>query len=284
MDVMTNRYQYLRKVIIKAFLYLISIVCAISALFPLVFALVSSFKPDVEIYATPFSLPNPLSLKSYLYVLTNSTVPRGILNSFIYTVFATLLTLLMALLLGYFVTRFKIPLAKTITLYFLASLTLPIHASLIPLSVIINKLGIKNSIPGIVILYAAMHISYAFFIISGYMKSIPKELDESAIIDGCGPLRMLFSIIMPLAKPAIVTTSIIVAKGIYNDLIFGAMAITQKKFYTLSLSLLIFNTEVEVKVNVIYSAVIMSIIPVLIFYFIFQKKIEQGLTAGAVKG
>lgn len=284
MDIEYNKLHYYKKMIVKILLYSFAILYTINSLFPLFFAFISSVKPDVEIYGKPFALPDPISFKSYMYAIETSHVLRGILNSLIYTTFSTALVLLLALFLGYFLSRFKVRFKEAISVYFLASLTLPIYACLIPLAVIINRFGLRNSVFGLVILYTAMNISYAFFIIYGYMKSIPKELDESAIIDGCGPIRLLFSIIVPLTMPAIVTTAIIIGKGVYNDLIFGALMVTKSELFTLSLSLLTLKTDVEVKVNVIYAAICLSILPVMLFFIVFQKRIEQGLTTGAIKG
>jgi raffinose/stachyose/melibiose transport system permease protein len=279
-----NTICILRHLAFKIVLYVFAIVYAFVSMFPLFFALYSSFKPDVAIYDKPFSLPTVLNIESYQYALQHSNVLRGIANSLTYAVLGTSLVLMFSLVLSYFITRLKIRFKNALTLYFYSSITLPIYASLIPLAVIITKLGIKNSVIGIVLLYSAMNLSFGFFFLSGYMKSIPRELDESAIIDGCGPVRLLFSIITPLSTPAIVTTAIIVGKGIYNDLIFGVLMLTDVKKYTLALSLLVFKTEIEVKVNVIFAAICMSILPLLIFYFTFQKNIEQGLTTGALKG
>lgn len=253
------------------------------SLFPLFFSLLSSFKNNTTIYAEPFSLPEVFSLENYAYAMNNTSLLRGMLNSLLYSVLAIALIILMAMLVSY-AYRIRVRGYKFIFLFFIAGMALPIHAMLVPLASIINQLNLRNTLIGIVGVYAATNLSLAVFLANGYMKGVSQEMDEAAIMDGCGHFRVLFQILFPLMKPVISTIVIMTFLKAYNDLIFSMLLISDKKMATLSVALMAFKSEYDINYGGTFAAICISILPIIIIYIIFQKQIEQGLAAGSVKG
>ena len=253
------------------------------SLFPLLFSMLSSFKDNTSLYAAPFSLPETLSLGNYVYAMDRTILLRGMWNSLVYSVLSIALIILMALLVSY-AYRIRVKGFKIMFLFFIAGMALPIHAMLVPLASIISQLNLRNSLVGIVCVYAATNLSLAVFLANGYMKGISMELDEAAVMDGGGHLRILFQILLPLMKPVIATISIMTFLKVYNDLIFSMLLISDKKKAAMSLALMAFKSEYDINYGGTFAAICISVLPIVLIYVVFQKQIEAGLAAGSVKG
>jgi raffinose/stachyose/melibiose transport system permease protein len=278
-----NQKSKTRNTVFKAAVAFFALLMAVISIFPLVFSFLSSFKKTADIYGDPFMLPKVFSWENYEFAYRYTNILRGMLNSFLYAAISLVIIVFMALCVA-FVIRLKVPGHQIIFLYFIAGMTLPVHATLIPLASIINTLKLKGTPLGLVGIYIATNLSLAVFMITGYMKSISKEMDESAIIDGCGPLKLLFRIIAPLTLPAAAAVSIMSFLRIYNDLIFSVLLITKKDLATVSIALMAFKSQYDINYGGTFAGICISIIPMIIFYSIFQRRIQAGLSAGAVKG
>ena len=253
------------------------------SLFPLLFSFLSSFKDNMGIYQAPFALPEQFSIENYVYAFENTTILRGMWNSFVYSACSIALIVLMALCIA-FVYRLDIPGKKAVFLFFIAGMTLPVHATLIPMASIINRLHLKDTYTGIIGVYAATNLSLAVFLANGYMKGISRDLDEAARIDGCGYYRLLVQVLFPLMKPVISTIVIMTFLRVYNDLIFSILLISDRSKATLSVALMAFKSEYDINYGGTFAGICVSILPMIVIYVIFQKQIEQGLQAGSVKG
>lgn len=253
------------------------------SLFPLLFSVLSSFKNNTSIYAAPFSLPERFSGENYAYALDNTILLRGMWNSLVYSVLSIALIILMSLLISYSY-RIRVKGYRGIFLFFIAGMALPIHAMLVPLASIVNQLNLRNTLIGIVCVYAATNLSLAVFLATGYMKGISMELDEAAVMDGGGHFRILFQILLPLMKPVISTISIMTFLKIYNDLIFSMLLINDRQKATMSVALMAFKSEYDINYGGTFAAICISVLPIIAVYVIFQKQIEAGLAAGSVKG
>lgn len=253
------------------------------SLFPLLFSLLSSFKNNTSIYAEPFALPKKFSWENYVYAMDSTILLQGMWNSLVYSVLSIALIVLMALLVSY-AYRIRVKGYKFMFLFFISGMALPIHAMLVPLASIINQLSLRNTLSGIVCVYAATNLSLAVFLANGYMKGISRELDEAAVMDGGGHLRILFQILLPLMKPVIATISIMTFLKVYNDLIFSMLLISDKSKATMSSALMAFKSEYDINYGGTFAAICISVLPIILVYIIFQKQIESGLAAGSVKG
>lgn len=266
------------------FLYACAIIWAITSLAPLIFSVVSSFKSTNEIYGDAFSFPSNWKPINYITAMEKANIGVAIFNSFILAIGTTVLVILLATLVSYVVTRTKFKFRNIVLMYFLMGLTIPMHTTIIPIADIINKYGFKNQFLPLIFLYSTFNLPFAIFIVSGYMKGISREIDEAAIIDGCGRLRLLFQILLPLSKPAAATAAIFTFLGIYNEFIFALMFLTDKSKYTISVALMSLNGRYSSDKGAIFAAICMFIIPIIVIYVLCQEHVEKGITAGSVKG
>lgn len=269
----------LRKILVGIF----AAICVIVAVFPLLFSLLSSFKDNGTIYSDPFGMPKIFSLKNYVFAFQSTNVLRGMVNSLLYAFVSVAIIILFSLCIAYAI-RIKVPFSGFVFLFFIAGMALPVHAILVPLAALIGQLHLKNTVFGLLGIYVATNLSLSVFFVTGYMKGISKEMDESATIDGCGPLRTLFQIIAPLTAPVVSTVSIISFLHIYNDLIFSILLIDNKAMSTISYALLAFKSQYDINYGGTFAGICTSIFPMIIVYILLQKKIQGGITAGSVKG
>lgn len=273
-----------KKILNKGILYVLGIFWTVICLFPLFFSLLSSFKTGTEIYGSAFSLPETFSFINYKTAIETSNMLRAVTNSFTFAIATTVVVALLGSMAAFVISRMNLRISGLILMYFLMGLTIPVHATLIPLAEIISKFNLRNNPIALIFVYVAINLPFAVFILTGFMKEISFELDEAATIDGCGPVRTLFQIIMPLAKPAIATAGIVTFLAAYNDLIFSTMFITEKKWNTIALALMSFKGSNSVDLGATFAAICISVLPMIIIYIVFQNNIESGLTAGSVKG
>ncbi|HEX2926586.1 MAG TPA: carbohydrate ABC transporter permease [Ruminiclostridium sp.] len=267
-------------------IYIVACIWVVVNLYPLLFTVISSFKNNDEIFSSGTSalkLPASLRFSNYVEAFTKANMARCLMNSILIAGCSTLLVLLFASMVSYVISRFNYKINTALLLYFTLGVMIPIHTTLVPLLKIVNSLHGQNSYLMIIILYTTFNMPMAILLIVGHMKGITKSMDESAILDGCGPVRLFSSIILPLALPAISTAGIITFLYVYNDLLFGVMFISDKSMYTITLGMLTFVGSKMTEYGPIFASIIISVLPMIIIYLLFQEKVESGLAAGAVK-
>ena len=268
----------------KIFLYIFALFWTANCLFPLAFSALSSFKNTTGILSDPFSLPEIFSFENYRYAIEHAQILRAVWNSIVYAAASTAIIILVSMLAAYALTRLKFGFSSVCSMFFVAGITLPIYAALVPLSQMMTRLHLRDTVIGLVLVYVAVNLSFAIYMLSGYMKGISRELDEAARIDGCSTGQILFKIIMPLMIPAITSAAIITFLRIYNDLILAILFMSKKEMQTVSIALLSFKSESYVDYGGSFAGIILSIIPLVLLYIMFQNKIMGGMTDGAVKG
>ncbi|WHY92571.1 carbohydrate ABC transporter permease [Neobacillus cucumis] len=269
----------------KIFIYSFSILCSIVFLYPLFFNFISSFKDNDGIYNEILALPSHWRFENFIVAFKSANIHIAILNSLIYATGGTFLALVLGLLSSYPLARLKFKLNTPIYLYFTLGLMIPVFSMLIPISRIITAINGFNNYIVMIILYAVFELPLTIFLITGYMKGIPRELDESAIMDGCGPFRLLFQILAPLTMPAISTSGILAFFSIYNDLVWNVLFINNHNMYNISMGLLTFVGKMgSSQMGPTFASIFITIIPTIIVYLFFQEKIEKGLGSGSVKG
>lgn len=270
--------------IMKYFCYICAIAWAVLSMAPLLFTLMSSFKSTNQIYGDAFALPDGIDFFNYTTAMGKADIFRAICNSFFLAISTTILVVILATLVAYVITRTNFKLRNLVFIYFIVGLTIPMHTTIIPIADIINRYQLKNQFLPLIFLYATFQLPFAIFMMSGYMRSVSKEIDEAAIIDGCGKLRLIFTILLPLSKAAAATISILAFLSVYNEFIFGLMFLTDKSKYTISVALMSLNGRYSSDKGAIFAAICMFIIPIIIIYVLCQKHVEKGITSGAVKG
>lgn len=262
------------------FLILVSIFC----LFPVYFAFSSSFKTTDEIIASKLSLPTSFAFDNYRRAWEIGNVGRYFLNSMFVTLLSMAILVIIGVMASYILARYRFRLQGMLFTFFIAGLMIPMQSTIIPLAFDLGMFDIKNSYTVLILLYVAFQIPITIFILTGFMKSIPVELEEAAVIDGCGATRICYQIIFPISLPAVVTASIFNLINIWNNLLFPLIFITDKNKQLMSYGLLSFFSEWQSDYGGVMAAISMAILPLLLIYILLQEKVEQGMLAGAVKG
>lgn len=260
------------------------ILYTIVALLPIVWLFISSFKTNFEIETSPFSLPAVWQFHNYTSALSVSGLPRYFLNSVIVAVCATFLNLLVTSLAGFVISRERFPFRKTIYTVITAGVLVPIIAFMVPYYTLITRLGIYDSLLALVVTYSAINIPISMFIISGFMASIPFELEESAEIDGCSFFQRFSRIIMPLATPGLVTAGTFSFIYCWNEFIYALLLTSSRGARTIQLAIRFFTSQFRTDYAGLYAAIVLTMIPTIVVYIFLHDRIISGITAGAVKG
>ena len=258
---------------------------AVYTLFPLIWLVVSSLKTNFEFLTqSPFALPASPQWVNYKNALTVAGLGRMLLNSVIVGVFATLVNVIIASMGAYCISRFRFRGRETVYTLFTAGILVPLNALMVPYFVIINKLGLYNTYGGMILLYSAIGIPMSTFLIRGLMDSIPMELEEAAYIDGCGFYGRVFHILLPLSRTGIVTAATFQFLTCWNEFIFANLIVSSEKLRTIQVGIRYFTNQFSTDYVSMYAAIVISIVPSIIGYILFQEQIIAGMTSGAVKG
>lgn len=260
------------------------LVAAFFTLFPLLMALMNSFKTNRELLTNVMSWPESFSLGNYIKTFDKMHYGRSFVNTFILAGLSVSLMILFSALAGWRICRTKSRLSAFLLKLFIFSMLIPFSSIMIPLYKVTLNLGIKNSLFGLSFVYAGLGVSMAIFLYNGFVKSIPTEMEEAAAIDGCNMLQTFFLIVMPMLKPVTATIAITNVLWVWNDFLLPLVVISDSKKYTLLLSTNTLFGQYSSDWTAILSALILSALPVIVFYALFQKNILKGIADGAVKG
>lgn len=253
-------------------------------LFPLLMALMNSFKANGEILTNVMALPSVIDLKNYLQAIEKMNYIRSFINTVILSFLGVFMIIVFSALAGWRLSRTKTKLSSFIFSLFVFSMLIPFSSIMIPLYKVILLFHIKNSLIGLSVVYSGLGVSMAIFLYHGFVKGIPLELEEAAAIDGCSKIKTFIYIIFPMLKPITATICITNVLWIWNDFLLPLITISNNKKYSLLLSTNTLFGQYSNDWAAILSALILSAIPVIIFYAIFQKQILKGITDGAMKG
>ena len=274
-----------KELILAVFRWFLIIFFAVYTLFPLIWLFISSLKTNYEFLAlSPFTLPEVPQWQNYLNALTVAGLGRMLLNSVIVGVCATVFNVVVASMGAYCISRFRFNGREKIFTLFTAGILVPLNALMVPYFVIINKLGLYNTYGGMILLYCAIGIPMSTFLIRGLMDSIPMELEEAAYIDGCGFFGRFFHIILPLSRTGIVTAATFEFLTCWNEFVFANLIVSSEKLRTIQVGIRYFTNQFSTDYVSMYAAIMISIIPSIIGYVLFQEQIIAGMTSGAVKG
>ncbi len=254
---------------------------ALVFMLPIIWALVGSFKPARELRIHPWALPQKLEFANYLAAWKGS-IGLYLLNSTVVTIVSVLAMIILSAPAAYAFARLRFRGSVVILGFILTGLLIPAHAVLIPLYQINAALGVGDYL-AIIGPYVAFGLPLTVLLLRAYFVSIPEELMEAAVIDGAGHLRILWSVFMPLARPAVATVAIFQAAWVWNELPFALVFIKQQVHQTLPVGLLSFQGEYIAQWGTILAGVCVAVVPLMALYLLFQRHIVRGLTAGAVK-
>ncbi|WP_424766868.1 carbohydrate ABC transporter permease [Paenibacillus sp. sgz302251] len=262
---------------------ILSVGAAIS-FFPIYLAIINSFKTQGEMFRSFVSLPTSLQFNNYIDAFEKINLLGSTLNSVIISVLGIGGIVFCASLAGYKLSRTSGKLSNIIFFLFIASMLVPFHSIMIPLTRMANSLSVQGSTYGLAIIYIGLGVNMAIFLYHGFVKSIPRELEEAAQIDGCNEFQTFFRIIFPLLVPITVTIAILDFLWIWNDFLLPLLMLTDSSKFTLILSTNTLFGEYNKDWSLILAALVLTAIPVIIIYAFFQKFIMHGIAEGAVKG
>lgn len=264
--------------------YLILLIFLVITILPLIFLLILSVKSSMEIITgNILQLPEKLHWVNYSNAWVQGKINQYFLNSVIVTVSSSVLTLLLGLPMAYAIGRLRWKLSNTVLTILMAGVMIPIHATLIPLFVLLKKIGLMNSYLSLILPYVASTLPITVYIIKNFLISIPYEMEEAAFIDGCGLIKAFVLIMVPMIKQSLVVVITLNALTYWNEFVMASTLVTDPTKYTLPIGLKSFSSEYSADFGAIAAGVVISMLPLLILYLCFTDLLEKGLVAGAMK-
>ena len=270
---------------VQIIIYVGLIIWLIVNLFPVYWMFTFSLKSNAEIFGeNVIGLPTEWRWSNYTSALSTGNMPRYFFNSAVVAIATILITLAVALMATFALTRLIWKQRTTLNKFFMLGLTIPIHASIVPVYVTLSRLHLLNPYWALIIPYSAFSLSMAILVCTGFMNEIPRELDESACIDGCSVWGIFLRIIVPLMKPAVATVGIYTFLQCWNELMFANIFISKSSLRTLPVGVQALSGQYTTEWGPIGAALVLATFPTLFIYIFLSKKIQESFIAGAIKG
>lgn len=272
--------------VLGVILNMILLIFSLSCMFPIFWMFLSSLKEKREFNADIMGFPQKPTLENYISLLSNSdyNLGRAMLNSVLITVISVFFIILFGFVAGYIISRIQFRGRRMIYGLFLLGMLIPVHSLLVPMYIVFTNTGIANRWFTLLLPYISLGLPIGIFLVEGFVKGVPIELEEAAAIDGSSFSRTMFTIMLPICKPILVTIGIIQSFACWNEFSFALVLINDKALQTVPLALTQFTGQFSSNYPRIMTAMLITMIPVVVFYFVFSKQIIKGMVAGAVKG
>ena len=262
---------------------LIAWLFSIPCLIPLLLIIVNSLKEKQAAAAMDLKLPTlPIPWDNFLVVIGKGKLLQSFLNSLTYSAGSVILCIFFAATAAYVMSRNQTLLNRVLYMFLVLGITLPINY--VALSRVLIALHLNNTKIGIILLYTAMQLPFMTFLIHGFVAKVPTELDEAAVIDGCGPVKLFFLVVLPLLKPAVTTASVLTFLNTWNEFTAPLYFLNSTEKWPMTLSVYNFFGMYFKDWNLVCADILLTSLPVLLVYLAGQKYIVSGMTAGAVKG
>lgn len=267
-------------ILVKVLRYLLIAFVLTISLYPIFWVLLNSFKQ------TPggLGLPDTWVFDGYITIFTKLNIGRYFLNSLIVTVISTVISVFAVSLAAYVSARMSFKGKNLVTLMFASTLFIPSISISFPIYRLLSDIGLKDTLTGVIFVYASLGIAVTFFILRSYFLSIPKEMEEAAMMDGCGYISTYFRIIVPIARPGLATAAIMAFLNNWNEYYFASILLKSKENMTLPALLGQFTTAYSKNLNGMFSAIILIVLPTIVIFCLLSETFVKSLTAGAVKG
>ncbi|MDQ6419498.1 carbohydrate ABC transporter permease [Paenibacillus sp. LHD-117] len=268
---------------------LLLLVWTVAVVYPLLWTLLSSLKDNPQFYGNkPWALPEiPLRWSNFSYVWTEYKFGAYFMNSTVVTCASTALAVLLSAMTAYIIARFPFRGSNLLYFVYVSAMMIPLILGLIPLFFLLDSVGLTNNLLGLILVYAAGALPFGIFVLVAFYKSLPKEMEEAAAIDGSSEAGTFFRIMLPLSKPGLITVAIINVLNIWNEYILGTVIMNDPmtKIYTLPVGIAVMQAEMQYRTEwgPLFAGLMFSMVPIIILYSFFQRQITGGITAGAVK-
>lgn len=276
---MNKRHKIVSQTVRTIVVWTIALICAV----PLYYVVISSFKTPIDMIKHPLQLPTQWLWNNYIDAFADGTIIQAFINTIIVTAVAVILQVLIGSLAAYGVVQKKSLFTMIIGSILMITFAIPVQATLLPLYRMESSIGLTDTLTGLVALYMGSCV-FCYFLIVGYMKDLPQELFEAAKIDGAGPFRIYWTIVLPLIRPIIVAVVVFQTMGTWNDFLLPSVFLSSTDKQTVVLQ--VYNAVQQFTTNwpLFMATTVLALIPVFIFFCFCQKWIVSGLLAGSVKG
>jgi len=275
-DLSSNFYFIFKWVIIISFVFY--------AVFPFLWLVLASLKTNAELLNNPFALPEVFQFKNYSNAIQEAGLGKLIINSLIISTSATFLNILFSSMCAFAIARHTFWGNNVLFLMITAGILVPLNALIIPYFAIINFLNLYDTRIGLIIVYCAVGLPVSTFILTEFFKSIPKEIEEASYLDGCNFAARYFKIMLPLALPGLATAGTFQFILCWNEFIYAMLLTSSTDIRTIQFGISYFTNQFFSDYVGMFAAVVISIIPSITVFILFQEKVINGLTAGSVKG
>ena len=269
------------------FLYIVLSALALLFLVPIILVVINSFKSRLYISSSPFTLPNSetfVGLENYINGIASSGFFSSVLRSFFITVVSVALIILFTSMTAWYLVRVNSRMSKFLYYLFVFSMIVPFQMVMYTMTFVVNKVSLNNVL-GINLVYLGFGAGLSVFMLSGFIKSIPLEIEEAAMIDGCNPIQSFFLVVMPILKPTAITVAILNTMWIWNDYLLPYLVLgTDNKTLPVAIQLAMQGAYGSTDYGGFMAMLVLAIVPIIIFYVFCQKYIIRGVVAGAVKG
>lgn len=265
--------------------FIIMLLAAVISIYPLIWVILQSFKTEAEFLGSIWSLPSSLHFDNYIRAFEEANLLVYLKNTVINTAATLAVDLVLITLLGYAFSKLKMKFRKVFYYVILINMLIPTPIILLPMYLQVVNLGIQNTLAAIVFPYYQGFAPLGLILIKNYMDNIPNEIIESARIDGCGTYRILWSIIVPLVKPMLVTLAILGGMNAWNEYMWALVSISDTSKYTLSVGIAVIRDKIAtIGYTPVFAALTVSAMVFVVIYLFAQKTFVRSITAGAVKG
>ena len=267
-------------------IYAIMIIWALISIVNAGWITMSSLKTNQELFANVWAPPETLQWSNYVEAWQRSHMDRYFVNSIIVSSTTVIVTALVASMASYIFARYTFPGNQLLLLFFIAGMAIPLQLIMVPIYLMFNRLHFINFLPGLIMMYITISLPFSIFVLTGFFRTLPKELEEAAILDGASEYQVFWLVMLPLASPGLYTISIFNFLGIWNEYLFAIFLLNDPAKMTIPVG--IYNLRNTMGATAdwtsMFAGLIIILVPTLIFYLIFQNRIIGGLTAGAIKG
>ncbi|GEN54480.1 carbohydrate ABC transporter permease [Halobacillus faecis] len=262
------------------------IIWSLAVLYPIFWMVLGAFKSNAEIYANPWGLPESFSFSNFVDAWSNYNIDASVFNSFIVTGLGATLTLAMAIPTSYALERMRFRGNRLLFTLYISAMMIPMVLGWIPLFFLLMQLNLLDNILGLSIVYAVSQLPFSIFVLTSFMATIPKSLEEAAAIDGMSPYGILWKIITPLSTTGIITVTIMNMIQFWNEYFMALIFLQSEENYTLALAIDYISNETQYTNawGTLFASLVIAIVPVIVLYAIFQRRIVKGMTEGAIKG
>ncbi|AQS66991.1 carbohydrate ABC transporter permease [Streptomyces pactum] len=270
---------------LNVFSHGVLVIWAIMVGMPLVWAVMTSFKDDASIFGSPWSLPDKLNFDNWSRAWSQAHMSDYFLNTVMVVGGSLVGTLVLGSMAAYVLARFDFPGNRFIYYLFIAGMSFPIMLALVPLFYVVDNMGMLNTIHGLILVYIAYSLPFTVFFLTGFFRTLPSSVAEAAFVDGASHTRTFFQVMLPMAKPGLISVGIFNFLGQWNQYMLPTVLNTDpdKHVLTQGLVQLAVSQGYKGDWSGLFAGLVMAMLPVLAAYIIFQRQVVQGLTAGALK-